>query len=115
MQQFWILTRDEPRLTLTSLHKSITAFQYNCQAEVLPSLAIVLATIHFHLSSNRKTRIPQNKLSARKRFSENSFNHLQTSGYNLQKLQILPKECIHMFLMIPITKVRLFLYIMLMD
>jgi hypothetical protein len=112
-QQCWFLTREEPRLTVTSLHTNITAFQHNCQAEVLPSLLVVLATIHFHLSRKRKTRIPQNKLGVSKRYSENSFNPLQASGYNFQKLHILPKECIYMFLMIPKTKVRLFLYTML--
>jgi len=114
-QQFCFLTREEPRLTVTSLHANITAFQHNWQAEVLPSHVVVLATIHFHLSRNRKTRIPQNELSVSKRFSENLFNPLKTSGYNFQKLHILPKECIHMFLMIPTTKVRLFLYTMLMN
>ena len=73
-QQFWFLTLEEPRLTVTSLHTNITAFQHNWKAEVLPSLAVVLATIHLHLSRNRKTRIPQNKFRVRKRFSENSFN-----------------------------------------
>jgi hypothetical protein len=67
-QQFWFLTGEELGLTVTSLHTNITAFERNWQAEALPSLAIGLATTHFHLSNKRKTRIPQNKLCVRKRF-----------------------------------------------